>query len=69
MMPNNQPAFTVVLAQMVSITLVSSIILIAFYRRYERWMLDFVSWVTGSNRHLALFTLTILVVPVALLLA
>jgi sodium-dependent phosphate cotransporter len=66
---NNQPAFTVVLAQMVSITLVSSIILIAFYRRYERWMLDFVSWVTGSNRHLALFTLTILVVPVALLLA
>jgi sodium-dependent phosphate cotransporter len=66
---NNPPAFTVVLAQMVSITLVSSIILIAFYRRYERWMLDFVSWVTGSNRHLALFTLTILLVPVALLLA
>lgn len=65
---NNAPAFTVVLAHMVSITLVSSIILIACYRRYERWMLDFVSWVTGSNRHLALFMMTIFLVPLALLL-
>jgi sodium-dependent phosphate cotransporter len=65
---NNAAAFTVVLAHMVSITLVSSIILIAFYRRYERCMLDFVSWVTAGNRHLALFMMTIFLVPLALLL-
>jgi sodium-dependent phosphate cotransporter len=66
---NNPPAFTIVLAHMISITFVSSIILIAFYRRYEGWMLGFVSWVTTSNRHLALFMMTIFIVPLALLLA
>lgn len=65
---DNQPAFTVVLVQMVSITLVSSMILLAFYRRYERAMLDFVAWVTANNRNLALFMITIFIVPLILLL-
>jgi sodium-dependent phosphate cotransporter len=64
----NPPAFTVVLVQMVSITLVSVVILIAVYRRYERAMLEFVAWVTGSNRNLALFMATIFVVPIILML-
>jgi sodium-dependent phosphate cotransporter len=64
----NPPAFTVVLVQMVSITLVSIVILIAVYRRYERAMLEFVAWVTGSNRNLALFMATIFVVPIILML-
>jgi sodium-dependent phosphate cotransporter len=66
---DNQMAFTIVLVQMVSITLVSSIILFTAYRRFERGMLDFVSWVTVDNRNLALFMITIFLVPLILMLA
>jgi sodium-dependent phosphate cotransporter len=66
---DNQMAFTIVLVQMISITLVSSIILFTAYRRYERGMLDFVTWVTVDNRNLALFMITIFVVPLILILA
>ena len=66
---DNQMAFTIVLVQMISITLVSSIILFTAYRRYERGMLDFVTWVTVDNRNLALFMITIFVVPLILMLA
>jgi sodium-dependent phosphate cotransporter len=65
---DNPPAFTIVLAQMVSITLVSMIILATAYRRYERAMLDFVAWVTASNRNLAVFMTIIFVVPLILML-
>jgi sodium-dependent phosphate cotransporter len=65
---DNPPAFTVVLVQMVSITLVSSVILFTCYRRYERAMLDFVAWVTANNRNLALFMITIFIVPLILML-
>jgi Na+/phosphate symporter len=65
---NNQMAFTIVLVQMVSITLVSSIILFTTYRRFERGMLDFVTWVTVNNRNLALFMITIFMVPLILML-
>jgi Na+/phosphate symporter len=65
---DNQAAFTIVLVQMVSITLVSSIILFTTYHRYERAMLDFVAWVTVRNRNLTLFMMTIFLVPLILLL-
>jgi sodium-dependent phosphate cotransporter len=65
---NNPPAFTIVLTEMVSITLLSFVILAFFYRRYLRGMLGFVGWVTASNRHLALFLATIFVVPILLML-
>jgi Na+/phosphate symporter len=65
---DNPPAFTVVLVEMVSITVVSVAILALFYRRYERSMLSFVGSVTSSNRNLAVFMLAILVVPIVLLL-
>lgn len=64
---NNPPAFTIVLVEMVSITLVSVAILALFYRQYERSMLSFVGSVTASNRNLATFMLLILVVPIILL--
>jgi Na+/phosphate symporter len=64
----NPPAFTIVLVEMVSITVVSIVILATMYRRYERWMLDFVAWITARNRNLALFMVAIFVVPIALLL-
>lgn len=65
---NNPHAFTVVLVEMMSITLVSIFILTFGYRRYERAMLDSVAWVTASNRNLAIFMATIFVIPIILLL-
>lgn len=65
---NNPPAFTVVFAEMFSITCVSIVILAAGYRRYERAMLDLVVWVTSSNRNLAVFMVTIFVAPIILML-
>ena len=65
---NNPPAFTIVLVEMFSITIVSMLLLATVYRRYERGMLRFVAWVTTSNRNLAIFMAAIFVVPIALLL-
>ncbi len=65
---NNPPAFTIVLVEMVSITFVSLFILATIYRRYERWMLKSVAWLTASNSHLAIFVTLIFSVPIALML-
>jgi Na+/phosphate symporter len=64
---NNPPAFTVVLAEMLSITIVSILILTFVYRRYERTMLAVVNRIAASNRNLALFMFTILFIPIILL--
>jgi sodium-dependent phosphate cotransporter len=64
----NPPAFTIVLVEMLSIAAMSILILTLFYDRYLQTMLRYVAWVTASNRSLALFMLSILVIPVALLL-
>ncbi len=63
----NPPAFTIVLAEMLSITIISILILALIYHRYERAMLHLVSWITDNNRHLALFMCAILIVPLILL--
>ena len=65
---DNAPAFTIVLVEMLSITVVSAIILVTVYHLYERANLDFVAWVTSENRHLAFFMLTIFVIPLLLVL-
>jgi Na+/phosphate symporter len=65
---DNPLAFTIVLVQMVSITLVSIVFLTTVYRRYERAMLGFVAWATANNRNLAMFMTTIFVVPIILML-
>lgn len=65
---NNPPAFTVVMAEMVSITIVSILILFTFYYRYERAMLGFATWLTADNRQLAFFMVIIFAVPILLLL-
>jgi sodium-dependent phosphate cotransporter len=65
---NNPPAFTVVLVEMTSITIVSVLILAIIYHRYHRAMLDVVAWMTANNRHLALFMITIFVTPLILML-
>jgi sodium-dependent phosphate cotransporter len=65
---DSPPAFTIVFVEMFSITLVSIVILTFIYRRYERAMLDFASWVTARNRNLAVFMMTIFIVPLILML-
>jgi hypothetical protein len=64
----NPAAFTIVLVEMVSITIVSLLILLIVQYRYERAVLDFVTWVTARNRHLALFMVVIFVTPIILML-
>jgi hypothetical protein len=65
---NNPRAVTVVLAEMLSITIVSIILLLTVYRSYERAALEFVNWVTASNRNLALFLTALFAVPIILML-
>ena len=65
---NNPPAFTIVLAEMFSVTMVSILILSLFYTSYLHRMLKFVTQVTSTNRNLAVFMLLLLLIPLALLL-
>jgi uncharacterized membrane protein YjfL (UPF0719 family) len=65
---DNSQAFTVVLAEMLSITIVSVIILLLFYRLYQGAMLDLVEIITANNRNLAIFMIVILVIPAILLI-
>lgn len=64
---NNQMAFTVVMVEMVSIALVSMIILATSYYRFERAMLNFVTWLVAENVRLAIFMVLIFAVPILLL--
>ena len=65
---NNPPAFTIVLVEMFSITVISMVILATIYRRYERGMLRLVAWVTARNRNVAIFLGIIFLLPIALML-
>jgi len=64
----NPPAFTVVLIEMVTVSLISLIILSFFYSRYQRMILGFVSWITQKNLNLAIFLFIIFSVPILLIL-
>ncbi len=65
---DNPESFTIVLASMISITIVSMVILFVMYHRYERAMLAFISWVTVNNRHLYFFLAAIVIIPIILML-
>jgi hypothetical protein len=60
--------FTVVLAEIISITIVSIIILTFFYRPYERAILKLLEKVVYSNTALAVFMVLMIVSPILLLL-
>jgi Na+/phosphate symporter len=64
---NNPEAFTVVLIEMLSISIVSFLILALFYDYFQEKMLDLVNGITANNRNLAIFMSVILIVPVILL--
>lgn len=64
----NPRAFTVVLVEMLSISLVSAFILVLMFARYEQSILRFVNWLVQSNRNLAFFIAVIFIAPLVLLL-
>jgi Na+/phosphate symporter len=68
MLLNNPAAFTIVLVEIVSITLVAGLILSTIYQPYQRAMLSFVGWVTANHWHLTIFMSGFLLVPLGLLL-
>ncbi len=68
MLLDTPAATTIILAGMLSISIVSIVILATVYRRYERGMLKFVAWVTAGNRNLALFMVSIFVIPLVLMI-
>ncbi|MBX3002776.1 MAG: hypothetical protein KF828_02400 [Anaerolineales bacterium] len=63
----NPAAFTVVLVEMISISLVSALLLSLIYARYEQAVLRFVQWLVSHNRNLAAFIALIFLVPLILL--
>jgi Na+/phosphate symporter len=65
---SNPAAFTVVLAEMISIAIVSLVLLLTVFEGYERIILRSVTWLTARNRNLALFMIAIFAIPVLLLL-
>jgi sodium-dependent phosphate cotransporter len=64
---NNPPAFTIVLVEMVSISIISMAILALVYRPYQAAMLRLVNWVTLSTRNLAWFVAILFGIPVLLI--
>ncbi len=61
-------AFTVVLVEMVSITLVSVLLLLTVYGRFQRGILTLTHWILAKNLRLACFMFIILLVPLVLVL-
>jgi solute carrier family 34 (sodium-dependent phosphate cotransporter) len=61
-------AFTIVLVEMVSVTILSLLVLILCYRPFERAILRLQELIIRNNRTLGAFLCTMLIVPVGLLL-
>ncbi len=64
----NPQAFTVVLVEMVSIALVSLLLLLTVFGRFQRSILSFTHWILAENWRLASFMFIILLTPLALML-
>jgi solute carrier family 34 (sodium-dependent phosphate cotransporter) len=65
---NNHTAFTIVLAQMVSVAVVSMVILLLAFETYQHAMLKIVRWVISGPVQMVIFMVLILVIPLFLLL-
>lgn len=64
----NPPAFTIVFVEMLSVTVVSLFVLLTVYRPYQKSTLHFVNSITASNRNLAIFMVSIFIIPIVLVL-
>jgi hypothetical protein len=65
---NNPASFTIVLVEMLSVSLVSLLIMGLMYRPYERQVLNLANRVTATRRGFSLFMILMVGVPVVLLL-
>ncbi len=63
----NPDAFTVVLAEMLSLAAVALLVLVIHYSVYERALLRAVDWALASRRHLAACMFSLFVAPILLL--
>lgn len=60
-------AFTIVLVEMLSVTIISLIVLVGFYSTYERAMVGVLDLVMRNNRTLGIFLALMLITPFVLL--
>lgn len=65
---NNPDAFTVVLVEMLSVAVVSVLVILLIYQRFEHALLGFVERLTEDRRALATYMFVIVGVPVILML-
>jgi Na+/phosphate symporter len=63
---DNPLAFTIVLAEMASIAVVSIVVLSTIRVPYQRTLLNMVGWVTSSNPNMVVFMVIIFVIPLIL---
>lgn len=63
----NPRAFTIVVVEMVSVALVSALILLFFFGRYERAILGLVNRLVRSRLYLAIFVILIFLIPFMLI--
>jgi Na+/phosphate symporter len=68
MLLQNSSAFTIIFVEMLSILIISAAILLTAYRPYHTAILKGVAWITAINRNLAIFMISILVIPIILML-
>ena len=68
MLLQNFSAFTIIFVGMLSIAIVSILILLTAYQKYRSVILNSVSWITANNRNLAIFMVSILLLPVLMIL-
>jgi len=65
---NNPASFTIVLVEMLSVTIISMLIMIFIYRFYERRILNAANRITATRRGFSLFMILMVGVPIVLLL-
>ena len=64
----NSSAFTVIFIGILSITIISIMILITTYGRDRSIILNSIHWITANNKNLAIFMVSIFVLPILLML-
>lgn len=65
---NNPASFTIVLVEMLSVSIVSVLIMGFVYRAYERWVLSLANRITATRRGFSLFMIILVGVPLFLLI-
>lgn len=65
---NNPASFTIVLVEMLSVSIVSLLIMVFIYRAYERQILNLANRITATRRGFNLFMILLIGIPLVLLI-